>query len=137
MLEIVYNIIINKFISLIKENNILLCHIQQLKILQNSTSEFFNIFNIQITVQKSLCKDIAKRRNEKIRNISMLIYERLQIRINNIFIFRIQHQQLIDVFNEVLSTQNMSGGGGGGVSTQNVEGDMDNDLISDLNEAYR
>ena len=45
------------------------------------------------------------------------------------------------MFNEVLSTQKMSGGGV--LSTQKTGGggddneSMDNDLISDLNEAYR
>lgn len=117
VLEVFCAAIFTRMVALLKEKNMLLCDMDELCRIKRQTDEVLIIWETQLITQRSMLKDVAKRRNEKMRPLN-LQYESLQQRLNAVFQFRENHQRLVNVFTEVLSGQ-------------------ESDLTAELNEAYR
>ncbi len=126
LLEVLSHEIFSRAVTLLKDRHILICDIEEMRRVKRNTDELFSSWEIQLTAQRSTLKDVAKRRNEKMRQLSFS-YEALQKRLNAIFEFRENHQRLLNVFTNVLSANRNS----------EVEGDNSNDMIAELNEAFR
>ena len=162
LLEILCSNIFAKMISILKERNILLIDMESLKTIKKQSDELFSTWETQLVLQRNMLKDIAKRRNEKMRPLFLQYYEPLQQRLKDIFMFRENHEKLLHVFSNVLissssqftsnnttsttavtaqagSGENENSTTNTGNSTTTNDGGhyMENELINELNDAYR
>lgn len=107
LLEVLGALVSSRIVSLLKEKNIMQCTFDDFRRVKRQSDEVFKAWDTHFATQRTMLKDVAKRRNEsseKLKNLSFDI-EPLRQRLNYISEFREQHDKLLNVFSAVLFGQ--------------------------------
>ena len=105
LLESLGQLVFTKMLSIMREKNILRCHVDDFRSLNRQAEEVFQTWEQQLITVRSILKDVAQRRHETLKTFSFEL-ESLQLRIHQLYEFREQHEKLLNVFGTVLSDQN-------------------------------
>eukprot|EP01037_Dinobryon_pediforme_P041129 gene41129-50683_t len=65
MLEVLGSLIISRIVVIFQQKNLLVCSMEELRILKGQFDQVLTTWKTQLTTQKATLKDVAKRRNEK------------------------------------------------------------------------
>lgn len=117
LLEVLGSLIINRILSVFQQKNLLVCSMEELKILRAQLEQVLNTWKTQLTTQRSTLKDVAKRRNEKMGTLKF-DFDAMHARFSDIYGFREQHDRLLSTLTEVLSGS-------------------EGDFLSELTDAYQ
>lgn len=102
MLEVLGSLIISRIVVIFQQKNLLVCSMEELRILKGQFDQVLTTWKTQLTTQKATLKDVAKRRNEKMPTLKF-DFDLLQGRFQDIFNFREQHDRMMSTLSEVLS----------------------------------
>jgi dynein heavy chain 1 len=117
LLEVLGAAVSTRILALLKEKSIMQCSFEDFRRVKNHSEEVFSAWDTHLASQRSMLKDVAKRRNITKQKNFRFDLDILQQRLKEVFEFREQHERLLNVFLQVLSGQ-------------------EGTVISDLNEAY-
>lgn len=120
LLEVLGAVVSSRIVSLLKEKNIMQGVFEDFRRVKRQSDEVFKAWDTHFATQRSMLKDVAKRRNESSDRLKSLSFdiEPLRQRLNYIYEFREQHDRLLNVFSAVLLGQEST-------------------FIMELNEAYQ
>ena len=106
-----------KMVELLNDKNIMRCSLDEFKAIKGSCDQVFTAWDNHFGNLRSILKDVAKRRSEKIKSI-VFEHENLRKRLNAIADFREQHDRLLTVYSSVLAGE-------------------ENTVLTELSEAYK
>ncbi len=133
LLEVTGVTVSSKILSLLKECNIMQSLFDSFSKVKKQADEVFLTWETQYALQRTNLKDVAKRKNEKLRTLVFDI-ETLQSRLNAIYDFREQHEKILSIFSTVLLYQ----GDGTDHSVYSTEISHSRDeVIAELEESYQ
>lgn len=105
LLESLGQLVFTRMLSIFREKNILRCPIEEFRSLVKNAEEVFQTWEQHLITVRTILKDVAKRRTEKLKNLTFDL-DGLQQRIRSLFEFREQHEKLLSIFGSVLSDPN-------------------------------
>ena len=133
LLEVTGITVSSKLLMLLKESNIMQSSFDGFCKVKKQADEVFLVWETQYALQRTNLKDIAKRKNEKLRTLVFDI-EALQSRLNAVYDFREQHEKILSIFSTVLLYQ----GDSNDISTYSNEMSTSRDeVIVELDESYQ
>jgi dynein heavy chain 1 len=145
LLENLGQTIVNKIISILIEKNIMKCAFSELKEIKENFREIFSTWKENLTMQRMVLKDVAKRRNElDFTGYKMKFdFDDLEKRLMTIIDFREHHEKMISILSTVLTkdktmvttgvpTEGSNNNNNNAPSTA-VENEL---LVNSLSEAY-
>ena len=107
-----------RMIALLNQQDLMYCSLPQFLQIKKQSSEILSIWDENISVQKNIFKDVAKRRNEICLPVISNLLQGIQKRLNELFAFREQHNRLVNVCTQVLRGR-------------------ENGILSDLSQSYQ
>lgn len=117
LLEMLGALIVSRVVTIFQQKNTLLCATEDLRLLKAQFEQVLTTWKSQLVTQKGTLKDVARRRNEKMPNVKF-DFDALHSRIQELFLFREQHEKMLSTLTQVLS---------------GAEGDF----LSELTDAYQ
>lgn len=117
LLEVLGTVVFSKLVSILDEKRIMHCPMNELAILKSQWDEVFLSWSSNLTTQRTTMRDVAKRRNENFAGLKFEL-DALQVRLDELHRFRVDHDRLLSVFSTAL------------VGT-------DDNFLTDLSEAYQ
>lgn len=101
LLEAIATAVFDRLIALVRDVNLLSCSFEDLRKLKRQINEVFHTWENQIAQLRTSLKDTAKRTGKKLD--PQFHYEPLRQRLEQLYVFREQHDRLLDVFSRVLA----------------------------------
>jgi dynein heavy chain 1 len=102
LLEVLGHVVLARVVGILRERNVMQCGVDELRNIRAQSDLLFSDWKSNLTSQRTVLKDVAKRRNEKNATFRFE-FDSLQARLRVILEFREQHERLVVTLSDVLA----------------------------------